>query len=275
MEITQIASALDLVPTLLSLTGIAPTHGDTFDGKNLQPLLTQNNIVWQDRLIYNHWNGSTSVRSQNYRLDDEDRLYDMATDYGQTKDVSDTYPAIKDSLSRAKRDWLDKIVPMTETTDNRPFTLGHPDYRFTQIPARDGLGHGSIKRSNRYPNNTFFTNWTREQDSISWDVEVLKEGNYKTTLYYTLPKRQEDLTVHLIQGKNKLSKVLTDAHDPPLTGMENDRTPRMESYIKDFQPVDLGTIFLQKGRTPLILKTTNRKKGEGPDVRLLLFERVD
>ncbi|MFD0797309.1 arylsulfatase [Maribacter chungangensis] len=274
-EITEIASVLDVLPTLLSMIGLSTKQMGSFDGKNLQPLFFQDNPVWQDRMIFNHWNGRTSIRTQKYRLDSEERLYDMTTDYGQTKDVSKTFPTIKDSLVKAKQEWLNNIVPMTKATDNRPFTLGHPDYAYTQLPARDGIGHGKIKRSNRYPNNTFFTNWTREQDSISWDVEVLEKGNYKTTLYYTLPQQEEGLVVHLINGKNNLSTIIPIAHDPPLMGMEDDRTPRMESYVKDFRPIDLGTIFLQRGRRPMVLKTSNNKSGRGLDVRLLLFERVE
>ena len=58
--------------------------------------------------------------------------------------------------------------------DERPFVIGHPDATRTQIPARDGVAHGNIKRSNRFPNDSFFLNWTRLEDFISWDCEVGK-----------------------------------------------------------------------------------------------------
>jgi hypothetical protein len=153
--------------------------------------------------------------------------------------------------------------------------LGHPNFKITQIPARDGIPHGSIKRSNIHPNNTFFTNWITEKDSISWNVDVLKEGNYNVTVYYTLPQDAQGTILHLQQGKNILSKRITLSHDPPLKGMENDRVPRMESYVKQFIPLTLGNITLDKGRQPLVLKATDLKNDKGPDIRLLLFERQD
>ena len=39
--------------------------------------------------------------------------------------------------------------------------------KFTQIPARDGTAHGNIKRSNMWPNCSYFTNWTSLDDSIN------------------------------------------------------------------------------------------------------------
>ncbi|MFS4418746.1 arylsulfatase [Maribacter sp. 2307ULW6-5] len=273
--VAEIGSALDVLPTLLELTGVPYDGEGTLDGNSLTPLLMEEGGHWPDRLLYQHWNGKTSVRTQRYRLDANGRLYDMGTDGGQTTDLAEKMPAVTDSLRRAKEQWLANTVPLTKATDNRPFTLGHPDHRFTQLPARDGVGHGNIVRSNRYPNNTFFTHWTSEKDSISWDIEVLQKGHYKTTLYYTLPKGQEGIGVHLRFGDGHISKTISEAHDPPLTGMEHDRTPRMESYVKDFKPVVLGTLFMEKGRQHLVLKTSKlQPQKKGLDVRLLLFERV-
>ena len=51
--------------------------------------------------------------------------------------------------------------------------------KFTQIPARDGTAHGNIKRSNMWPNCSYFTNWTSLDDSITWQVDVAAPGNFK------------------------------------------------------------------------------------------------
>ena len=181
--ITHIAGAIDLLPTLTSLTGTDSKTERPLDGKDLSPLLFHENSKWEDRLIVNHWNGKSSLRSQKYRLDHENRLYDMVNDHGQTTDVSEKFPQVSDSLKKAKSDWLAKVRP--PENDDRPFTLGHPDFEYTQIPARDGIPHGNIERSNRYPNNTFFTNWKNVNDSITWDVEVLGRWRIRggTVLY--------------------------------------------------------------------------------------------
>lgn len=274
-EINEIASAIDVLPTLASLVGIEPVTKEPLDGKDLTPLFWSENVGWPPRLVYNHWAGKTSVRSQKYRLDDENRLYDMEIDHGQTTDISEKHPKIADSLITAKNDWLAEVRPkLPQEEDDRPFTLGSLDRQFTQIPARDGIPHGTIERSNRYPNNTFFTNWTSERDSITWNVDVLADGEFEVELYYTCAPGNIGSTFELGLGTSKISTTILEAHDPPLTGMENDRVPRMESYVKDFRPIKLGKMFLEKGHGILTLKALEIPNKEAIDVRLLLFKRI-
>ena len=272
--ISQIGSAIDILPTLLDLAAVNQKTQKPIDGKSLAPLLLESNVAWEDRLLFNHWNGKTSVRTQNYRLDSEDRLYDMVADRAQKTDISKQFPKIVDSLKKSKIEWLSKIEPMTLATDDRPITLGHPDFEYTQIPARDGIAHGNIKRSNRHPNDTFFTNWKSVKDSITWDIEVLEDGKFEVELYYTLAHDNAGVAVQLTYGKSMLVSRINDAHDPPLSGMENDRDPRIESYVKDFRPKRLGEINLRKGRRTMSLKAPYMDGKGAMDVRLLMFRRL-
>lgn len=273
--ISQIASALDLLPTLTKLVGVPGGTTKPIDGKDLTPLLFDENPEWEDRLIYNHWNGKTSLRTQKYRLDAEDLLYDIQNDRGQKRDISARYPQLRDSLVQAKKVWLSEVKPQTAETDIRPFTLGHPSYLFTQLPARDGTPHGKIERSNRYPNDSFFTNWSSANDSITWDVEVLAGGHFEVNLYYTASDENLGSIVELSLGKSKIAKKITDVNNPPLKGMENDRVPRKESYVKDFKPMDMGTMVLRKGKGALTLKALKVNGSEVAEVRLLLFRRME
>ena len=166
-------------------------------------------------------------------------------------------------------------MPRSKETEDRPFTLGHPDYVYTQMPARDGVAHGNIERSNRHPNDTFFTNWISIKDSISWDVEVLADGEFEVELYYTAKEKDLGSQFELRFGERSLNGSVTKAHDPPLVGAERDRDPRIESYTKDFIPMDLGTIRLQKGRGNLVLHALKIPGEEVMDMRLLLFKRVN
>jgi hypothetical protein len=178
-------------------------------------------------------------------------------------------------LIQLKNQWLQEVIPKSKETEDRPFTLGHPDYVYTQIPARDGVAHGGIERSNRHPNDTFFTNWKSTRDSIGWDVEVLADGEFEVLLYYTAKESDLGSEFELRLGESSLRGTVTKAHDPPLVGAERDRDPRIESYTKDFIPMDLGKIKLKKGRGNLELKALKIPGEEVMDVRLLLFKRVD
>ena len=272
--VEQITGAIDLFPTLMELTGIAYEDGRPLDGVSLKPLLMEGDPEWEERMIYNHWGNATSVRSQRYRLDGQNRLFDMVEDPGQYNDVSEAFPEVRQQMAEAKTRWEQEVLAELPDQDNRPFPVGHPDYLYTQLPARDGESSGNIRRSNRYPNCSFFTGWTGTEDSITWDVEVMEEGEFEVVVYYTCPEKDTGSLVELTFGDNRITGWVTGAHDPPLTGMENDRDPRIESYVKDFKPMTLGIIRLEKGRGKMSLTAPEIPGQQVMDFRLMMLKKI-
>ena len=273
-KITEIAGVIDLLPTLTDLAVIDNQPAKPLDGISLKPLLYGDDITWEDRLIYNHWRGRTSVRSQKYRLDYEGQLFDMTIDPGQTRDIAIEKPEIMKQLSRAMKQFDKEVLSELPETDTRPFPIGHPDFQFTQFPARDGIAQGNIMRSDNSPNCTFFTNWTSTSDEITWDAEVLAEGDFEVEMYYTCPAEDVGSVIELSLNGEKISVEITEPHDPPLKGMENDRILRTQSYVKDFRPLSMGKIHLTKGRGVLRLKATEIRGSQAMDFRLLMFKRI-
>ncbi len=159
--------------------------------------------------------------------------------------------------------------------DNRPFLIGDPRAEYTQIPARDGQPHGNIKRSNRWPNCSFFTNWVSLRDEITWDVDVVSDGYFQVELYYTCPKADVGSVFELTLGDSVLISKINEAFDPPLRGMEDDRVKREESYVKDWKPLSIGVIHARKGPAQLTLKALKIPGRSVMDFRLLMFKRVD
>lgn len=273
----QIASVIDLLPTLADLAEIELESQNPLDGVSLKPLLLNEVDSLQDRFLYSHWNGRISMRSQNWRYNNEGELHNMIQDPGQRVDVAKDHPELvqqmADSLAKWEREVLAELE--TDSDDERPFPVGHPDFLYTQLPARDGVPHGGIQRSNRYPNDSFFQNWTTLSDSITWDVEVLDSGRFDVQVYYTARKEDVGSIIQLSFGNNKISHQLTKAHDSALEGMENDRVERIESYVKDFKPMDVGTIYLDKGRGLLTLKALEIPGNQVMDIRLLMLTRTE
>ncbi len=272
--VPHITSKMDLFPTLLDVAGVKMNQNKPLDGLSLKPLMLEEDVTWPDRLLINHWRDQTSVRSQKFRLDHENRLFDMQADPGQTTDVKTDFPEIANRLQAAKNRWEEKVLTELPEVDRRSFTIGHPDYTYNQLPARDGLAHGQIERSNRWPNCSFYTHWVSPMDSITWDVEVLEEGKFEATLYYTCRPQDVGTILDLSSDQGSVEVEISEAHDPPLRGMEHDRIPREESYVKDFKPIKMGTILLDKGPQQLRLKALEIS-GEGAiDFRLLILKRV-
>lgn len=272
-EIKEISSGIDLLPTLADLAGIKFSPPKPLDGLSLKPLLLEKNPLWYDRYIFNYWGGRLSVRNQKYRLDHNGALFDIEADRGQRNDMGASFPKIKEQMALAAETFRKEVVSELTKQEQRPFTIGAPGSTYTQLPARDGVGHGNIQRSNRWPNCSFYTNWISLDDSLTWDVEVLEDGSFDVILYYTCPKGDENSVFELSLGSNTITGQILEAHDPPLYGPENDRDPRHNSPVKDFKALNLGKIHLSKGRGQLCLKATEMPGQSVMDLRLIMFER--
>ena len=271
LRVPQIAGAIDLLPTLTDLAGIPTVSSKPLDGVSLKPLLQGNAKDWPDRMIFSNWAGKTSVRTQQYRLDWHNALFDMVADPGQEHDVAAAHPDVTARLSQAKAAWRAELLPKTEK-DDRPFTVGYPEFPNTQLPARDGVAHGGVERSSKAPNCSFFTHWTSPDDTITWDIDVATTGKYEAVIYYTVPARDVGSTVELSFEGNRLEGKVTEANDPPLHGTEHDRAQRgQESLVKDFKPLDLGEIELKKGRGQLTLRALKVPGKSVMDVRLMFL----
>ncbi|RKY05587.1 MAG: N-acetylgalactosamine 6-sulfate sulfatase, partial [Planctomycetota bacterium] len=131
-KIPQIAGAIDLLPTLAEMCGVAVVGDKPLDGISIKGLLTQTAKNWPDRMIFSHQKGRVSVRTQRYRLDYNGRLFDMKTDPGQYRDIAGAKPEIAAKLSKAVARWKKEVLP--QTADDRPFPVGYPEFPSTILP---------------------------------------------------------------------------------------------------------------------------------------------
>jgi arylsulfatase A-like enzyme len=275
-KITQNGAAIDLLPTLADLAGIRVASTKKLDGISLKPLLlgdSKNDKKWKDRLIFSHWRNRVSVRTEKHRLGFKGALFDITKDPGQHTDISTKMPKLTARLKKAVADFQENVVAGYDD-DQRPFVIGHPDHEYTQIPARDASWSGNIKRSNKFPNCSYLSNWTSLQDTISWKANVPANGTFEVELHYACKNSDIGASFELTFADSKLSGKITQANEVPERGGEHDRTPRMESYVKDWRKTDLGRIRLRKGDGELKLQATNIPGMAVMDFRLLLLKRV-
>lgn len=275
-QVTRIAGAIDLLPTLADFADIQYVPKKRLDGKSITPLLVGSADDWSPRLIYSAWNGKATIRNERFRLQAGGGLYNITEDPGEKTDVSDKHPEVARRLSERLDAWVKKTKPRTSRDpETRPMTLGHPDAEYTQLPARDAKPSGGIQRSNRFPNCTFMTNWTSSDDSITWDVDVMDSGRYEVQMYYACEKDAVGTELVLTLGDQKIEKRIEVAHDVPLIGAAEDRFKRAEGYVRDWRPMTLGEIELNPGKTMLTLQATKIPGRQVADMRLLMFRRID
>lgn len=274
IKIPQVASAIDLLPTLTALAGIKHLTTKLLDGKDLSPLLLDQTAPWENRFVYSYWEGKTSVRDENFILDEKDQLFDLKTDPGQYHVVSENHQLTYAKMLSSKKAWIAEVVSELPLEDTRTFPLGHPDFKYNQLPARDAVGHGRIKRSSRHPNSSFYTNWKSLSDSLTWEVEVMDDGEFEVEIYYTCEAGQIGSKIQLSMGSSILAGQLSIPVEPQLIGASQDRVPRQESYEQNWGKMRLGKIKLSKGAGQLTLKSLEIPNGKVMDFRLMTLTRI-
>lgn len=130
--VPQLASAIDVLPTLLELTGIAPDAKlkSQIEGRSLVPLMKNAHAPWAERELVTHigrWGefklgappekfikGGCSIRNSRYTLVRGAaawELYDLRQDPGQVLDIADRQPELVKKLSAAYDQWWEEVLP--------------------------------------------------------------------------------------------------------------------------------------------------------------------
>lgn len=292
--VPQISGAIDLLPTLTNLAGVPRVGEKPLDGRNLVPLLMGQEIDWPDRLLFSTWAGRISARSQTHRLDHQGNLFDMVNDPGQTQPVTDSHGPLVETMAAAveawRRDVFADLISATDSkpagrnvrpgsgnsVDPRPIPVGYREFPITMLPARDGEPLGGVKRSSSAPNCSYFVDWNTTEGSMVWLLDVQTTGHYDVTIDYTCAESNVGSLIELSSGNNRLQGRVTMAWDPPLnTNQDTLPRPPAESQMKEFRPLTLGTIDLNRGTAPLVLRAKEIPGRGVMDVRRVTLTLVE
>ena len=267
------SAAIDLFPTLAQLAGLKPKTEYPLDGKDLLNASQE----LDRRMLVQHWNGRVGIRSGDYRLSNDGSVYHISQDREQRYPLEfANINSLSDKVLVQKMvEFRDSVVNTVEwpskNQDHRPFPVGTQN---TFLPARDAILKGNLTRSNPYPNASYITNWSSTSDTIIWNSEVLERGKYEVLLHYTCKKEAQNSRLKIQMGSQAISVTLSEFHDPPVYGRESDRTPRIESYVKDFKPWPIGVIELEEGELPIVMTAGEGLVPGGIDLAMLEFKRI-
>lgn len=292
--ITEIAGAIDLLPTLTALAGIQRVGDKPLDGRDLSPLLRKQSVEWPDRMIFSTWAGNISVRTQTHRLDNAGLLFDMVADPGQKVPVNEEEPELAVQLKEAAMAWREEMFGSADgkptggsnkgktkpgggnAIDPRPIPAGYREFPITMLPARDGEPRGGIKRSSAAPNCSYFVNWTDVNDSMVWLLDVHTTGRYEVTVDYTCKVADAGSQVELVFQDSRLLGRVEPGWDPPLyTNQDTLPRPDGESQMKEFRTLKLGEINLPAGQGPMTLRALTIPGQSVMDVRRITLTLLE
>lgn len=271
LEVRKIASARDLLPTLCELVGVNERPKKALDGKSLVPLIKDPEAKWEDRIFVSQWGKKFGVRSQTHRLGQKGELYDMLRDPEQKEPIEDE--EVRTRLEEVLAEYQKEMLPgYGKKHETRPFVMAHPSSSRTQLPARDAVATGEIKRSSVHPNDSYFFNWTRKEDQILWKASAGESGKFAVKIFYAA--KSGGAKCRLSFKDARLDFTIPEAHDVPLQGEKEDRSPRTESYTKDWKELEVGEIELQEGEGELILKALEIPGEEAMELRLITLQKI-
>lgn len=138
-DIAALTAHIDLYKTFCELAGAEiPDSAQKIDGRSLLPLLEDPQAQWPDREIFVHvgrWKKGEdpnlskfkkcAVRTERWRLVNNDTLYDIANDPFESTNVIDQHPEVVAKIRKAYDTWWEETVPLMVNED-RPYAARHP-----------------------------------------------------------------------------------------------------------------------------------------------------
>jgi arylsulfatase A-like enzyme len=129
VDVHRLAAHVDILPTLAELAGGKLPEGVKLDGRSLAPLLRNPKADWPDRYLYTHvgrwprgkaeeWKfQGCAVRNTRFRLVNNQQLYDIQADPGETTNVIGRHPEVLAAMRAAYDRWWAEVLPCLENED--------------------------------------------------------------------------------------------------------------------------------------------------------------
>jgi len=298
--VPQLASHIDLYPTLLDLCGVKPPPGPKLDGVSLRPLLEGAPANWHERTLFTHnpidernkFPGA--VRTQKYRLVMEVKgpgggsrakandaaakgwqLYDMEADPGEERNLASQMPDVVAKLSKAYDDWFADIA--RDGLRRMPIPVGHDEENPVELHAPQAFFDGKI---HFYAGpgfaNDWLTAWTATTDKVWFDLDVARAGAYEVCLRQLCPKENAGAKVRVSVGDAKLEGVIPGG--PVKVIPLPHRVPQGKGNVyenREWSLLELGQMNLTKGPARLTIEVVANPGGVVMDLKGVTLKRLD
>ena len=220
-----LSHAVDIVPTLLDVTGAPTPTGLKFDGRSIRPLLdpASKTPTWpHERMLVTDsqrvrdpikWK-QTAVMSGPWRLINNTELYDIQADPGQQMNVIDYQPARAAKMRAFYDGWWAELEPtFAQTTE---IHLGHPDHPSVSLTGHDWIQEalppwhqGHIRVADGFATARPATTKAKATKAAAqsphaghWAVKVVTSGRYEVSVRRWPVEADHPITADLPPGAN-------------------------------------------------------------------------
>ena len=277
-----IAAHIDILPTLVDLTGINVDYKNPVDGKSLVPMINEE-VQQVHTFLPEYLNGKYRLRTTRYLLVNES-LYDLKYDPGQNENVRDTYPEIYDSLHHLYKHWYSQIE-MT-VPEAYPIPVGYATFRNSYLPAHEAILHPSYTRNDPRPHeisyhsyygwaNDWIDYWTDTSAYITWDIAIVETGTFSFTLDYNCKPMDLGVELALIVQDRLIKKTVTKPFYSDLKDLPDRVEIVAEAPEKDWSNLHLGELNLKEGRSTISLRSLRIPGEKSIEVKGLQVKRID
>ena len=268
--VTQIASHIDVLPTLAELCNVAFPLEHEMDGRSLVPLLKNKKPNWTDRQIFSIQNNGqnkifpSSVRTNQYRLvidrNENTLLFDMQKDPGEQNNISEKFPEITNQLKTDLENWYEEVsenayepeLVEVGNFENIPTILSAPESKLKgAIKFKGGFGWA----------NDYIIDWKNKFDQATWKMNVVQNGLYSIEVKYDCSEDFVPAEFQLESSGIDFTFSFKEAGNIDFLPSP-DRIVRGEVYEKNWMQLKIGSFDLKKGIHDLsFILNTNKSKG--------------
>jgi arylsulfatase A len=283
-SIDRMAAHIDLLPTLMELTGAGYAGELSLDGVSLASLLLDQVENWNDRKLFSSWGGREvtaargAVRTQKWRAVRYGawELYDMHSDPGQNQNLAEVRPEVVGELADVYERWFEEVTEKGFAPV--PISVGFPESPRVVLPGHEAFLHPAVGEGISYHRragyaNDWIDNWRDIGSYPYWELDVRSGGTYEVTLMYVCAEVDLGSRVVVRVDDQKAEGMIQEAHDPePIPSP--DYVPRGEVYEKVWAPLRLGLLELEEGRTRLEVRALDLKGSKVMELKSVVLKKL-
>lgn len=290
--VDPICAHIDLLPTLLDMCGVERTAGPPLDGASLWPLIrgSVNKADWPDRMLFTSRTSGYeksligtkgSVRTQRWRATFENNrwsLFDMLSDSSQQLDVAGNNPDVISELKSEFDNWLKDVHPLPPADPTIPIPLQESlKGRGVALPAHEATLTSSSGRGIRYAGtagyaNSWITDWSDTEATVSWSVDAAAAQQWKATLLVACKPQDAGCRLRISCGDSINEFVVVESDDLNFKQSQERVPPSPHYAVRNWRERSVGTLRLSHGRQEIRIIGVNRPGAHFTEIKALRLE---